>query len=505
MASLTPTPKQQFTDSSGVPLVSGLLYTYTAGTTTPVTTYKDQAASVTNANPIVLDSRGECDLWLVSGSYKFILKTSGGTTIWTVDNIDTSVSISSGTINGATIGLTTPAAGKFTDLTATGNTLLGDAQTDTLNVGNGDIVKDASGNCGIGTGAASLTHKLRVMGGSTTNYGGNEIDTCTAYGTDALKVNTGAQVTAIGMNALKANTTGGFNTAVGYDALALNTSGTGNVAFGGFALAASTASYSNTALGYQALKSNTTGEGNTAVGTALYGNTTGSNNNALGSNALAANITGGYNIGVGDSAVAGGAAGISGSYNVGVGDSTIRYITSGANNSAFGSLALQSMINGSGNSAIGRNAGQGVSTGSNNTLVGFEAGTDAVATVTTQSNYVVVGNNSVTNAYIKVAWTVTSDARDKTSFASIPHGLNFVNQLKPTAYQFKTSREDDTPSGRVRYGFIAQDVMELEGDNPVIIDNSAPDNLKYNETSLIPVLVKAIQELTARITVLEGK
>lgn len=46
------------------------------------------------------------------------------------------------------------------NLTTSGNTILGDASTDTLNVGNGGLVKDASGNVGIGT--ASPAYKLDV-------------------------------------------------------------------------------------------------------------------------------------------------------------------------------------------------------------------------------------------------------------------------------------------------------------------------------------------------------
>jgi len=116
-----------------------------------------------------------------------------------------------------------------------------------------------------------------------------------------------------------------------------------------------------------------------------------------------------------------------------------------------------------------------------------------------------MGSTGVTNAYIQVAWTVVSDARDKTNFAPVPHGLEFVNQLKPTAYQFKENRETDVPTGIVRYGFKAQDILALEGDTPVIIDTEDLDKLRFNSDSLIPVLVNAIKELTARLELLEGK
>ena len=53
------------------------------------------------------------------------------------------------TLNGTT-GITTPAGTVQGDLTTTGNTVLGDASTDTLNVANGDLIKDSSGNLGLG-------------------------------------------------------------------------------------------------------------------------------------------------------------------------------------------------------------------------------------------------------------------------------------------------------------------------------------------------------------------
>jgi len=82
----------QFSDDNGAPLAGGLLYTYTAGTTTPLVTYQTSAGSggSSNSNPIVLDSAGRVpyQIWLTDGViYKFVLKTSGGSTVRTEDNV----------------------------------------------------------------------------------------------------------------------------------------------------------------------------------------------------------------------------------------------------------------------------------------------------------------------------------------------------------------------------------------------------------------------------------
>lgn len=87
MASLTPSPKMQFFDANGNPLVGGKLYTYSAGTTSPLATYTDSTGTSANTNPVILDSRGEANVWLGAGSYKMALKDSVGALIWTVDNI----------------------------------------------------------------------------------------------------------------------------------------------------------------------------------------------------------------------------------------------------------------------------------------------------------------------------------------------------------------------------------------------------------------------------------
>lgn len=92
----------------------------------------------------------------------------------------------------------------------------------------------------------------------------------------------------------------------------------------------------------------------------------------------------------------------------------------------------------------------------------------------------------------------TSDERDKNISGPVPHGLAFVEQLNPIAFTFKTSREDATPAGGIHYGFSAQSVLALEGDNPAIIDTKDQDNLKIHDAGLVPILVNALQELNAK-------
>ena len=75
-----------FTDA-GVPLVGGLLYTYVSGTTTNKATYTSALETTPNTNPVVLNARGEAQVWLGTGAYTFVLKTSAGTTVWTVDDV----------------------------------------------------------------------------------------------------------------------------------------------------------------------------------------------------------------------------------------------------------------------------------------------------------------------------------------------------------------------------------------------------------------------------------
>ena len=86
---LSPPPKMQFFTAAGVPLVGGKLFTYASGTTVPLATYTDSAGSTANANPVILDSRGEANVWFGPSRYTLLLKDSLDNLIWTVNGVNT--------------------------------------------------------------------------------------------------------------------------------------------------------------------------------------------------------------------------------------------------------------------------------------------------------------------------------------------------------------------------------------------------------------------------------
>lgn len=78
------------TTTQGLPLNAGLLYTYQAGSSTPLATYSDSAGTIANTNPITLgtDGRPPSEIWLLSTyNYKFVLTDSLGSVIGTYDNV----------------------------------------------------------------------------------------------------------------------------------------------------------------------------------------------------------------------------------------------------------------------------------------------------------------------------------------------------------------------------------------------------------------------------------
>jgi hypothetical protein len=81
----------QFFDNNGVILSGGKLYTYAAGTTTPLVSYTTSAGNVARTNPIVLNSAGRIgdggEIWITAGQYKFVLTTSTDVLVATYDNV----------------------------------------------------------------------------------------------------------------------------------------------------------------------------------------------------------------------------------------------------------------------------------------------------------------------------------------------------------------------------------------------------------------------------------
>jgi hypothetical protein len=78
---------QTLLDDNGNPVSGGLVYTYVAGTSTPLTTWSDSTLATPNANPIVCDSAGRFTMFTGTAAYKLIAKTAAGVTLWTRDGL----------------------------------------------------------------------------------------------------------------------------------------------------------------------------------------------------------------------------------------------------------------------------------------------------------------------------------------------------------------------------------------------------------------------------------
>ena len=180
MSVLSPPPKTQFLDASGAPLVGGKVYTYAAGTTTPLATYTTSAGTVPNANPVILNARGEADIWYTNGvSYKVVLTDSADATIWTVDNIVISGSMATQNANNVDITGGTIGAG----VTFNGNTT-GTADNVT------GVVAVANGGTGATTAAAARSNLGAAASGANTDITSLEQDVAIVatgtVGTDSI-------------------------------------------------------------------------------------------------------------------------------------------------------------------------------------------------------------------------------------------------------------------------------------------------------------------------------
>lgn len=248
-----------------------------------------------------------------------------------------SVAITGGTINGATVGATTAASGRFTTITGTSTTASTSSTTGALIIAGG-----------VGIATDSFVNGVKIGIGHTSTSASDT--TNTALGREAADSGTGTQNTACGRRALRGNTANNV-TGIGYFAADAN-SGSGMCAFGGFA------GYSNT------------GANCTAFGyAALYDG------------------GGDYNVGIGDTAMS--TVGQTGNHNTAIGYNAARTLTTGSRNVHIGKDCGDAITTGSDNVVLGANAGDALTTGSQNVLIG--SASDPAANG--NSNSIVIGYN----------------------------------------------------------------------------------------------------------------
>jgi len=353
---------------------------------------------------------------------------------------------------------------------------------------------------------------------------------------------------AIGTNAM--SSTGGNGAtgqiAIGKGALQNLASPTGNTAIGYNAANDLTNGASNTVLGYGALSEHTTGNRNVAIGGSALGSA-----QAGASQATAA--TSSDCVAVGYGAMGGNWADAASIRSVAVGNYAMGNAMNTANDdAAFGYNALNDITQANDCSAFGSGAGSAITTGSENTMIGYNAGQQC----TTAGRNVIVGassNTATDNGYENVfgwdvdsagadkttigsgsseseladggeTWSAVSDVRTKKNIVSSEIGLDFIDDLRAVTFNYKTLGE--LPSDHRRYeensteifkkrpktqlGFISQEVKTAM-DTHNVPDGSDlwyqdPKGYQWlGETSLIPMLVKAVQELSQQVEDLKKK
>ena len=360
----------------------------------------------------------------------------------------------------------------------------------------------------------------------------------TAYGASAMDaITTGDNNTAMGEHALGALNTGVDNVAIGYNAGSSMTSASYSTVVGRNA-GASMVDSRLTAIGYYAGGA-TTHIGNTFVGfNTGAANTSGTYNVAMGYNALYQPDTESNNIAIGSSALSAAVAG--GEANTAVGTNALDALTSGDENVAIGQHAGTAHTTGVDCVYIGESCGGSNVSGSYKTLVGCNANTNG----NTDGHEIVIGYNLtgggqnkvrlgsgsdyIENDYANNAnWAHSSDERLKDNIQTDNLGLDFINELRTVTYNWKASDKVDTSlpgyidadttnfdklckdTSVTMNGLIAQEVKAA-------LDKVGADASKYavwstdddgiqriSESSFVMPLIKAVQELSAKVKALE--
>lgn len=165
------------------------------------------------------------------------------------------------------------------------------------------------------------------------------------------------------------------------------------------------------------------------------------------------------------------------------------------------------------NTCIGNGAASSLTTGSANIVIG----SGAQPSTATVSNQITLGDSSITTLRCQVT-TITSlsDMRDKKDIEDLDAGLGFINALRPVQFTWDM-RPTEGMDGEViegrkgdpDTGFIAQELkaaQEVTGISiPGLVYDDNPEKLEAGYGKLLPVLVKAIQELSAKVEALEAQ
>lgn len=293
----------------------------------------------------------------------------------------------------------------------------------------------------------------------------------TSVGSSAgSSITTGFQNTALGTSALPSCTTGQNNVAIGASSLQNLITGTDNIAIGSFAAYTQPANFDTIAIGKEALRF-CTDFGNVAIGTTSLRNL------------------------------------VTGFDNCAVGKGSCQNTTSGSGNTAFGVYSGLTFLTGNNNTFIGFSAGDAtLLNGSNNTSIGY----NAEPSTSFASNQITLGNSSVTSLRCAVtSITSLSDERDKDEITDLSAGLDFINEIKPVSFTWN-DRDEEGKHDIKDSGFTAQNLKEVQekynlSDELKLVNEDNPEKLEASYGRLIPVLVKAIQDLSREIEILKTK
>ena len=144
----------------------------------------------------------------------------------------------------------------------------------------------------------------------------------------------------------------------------------------------------------------------------------------------------------------------------------------------------------------------GLLVNSNMELYSYLAGTGSQAHVIFNNANGDVG--SIDTSGSATAYNTSSDYRLKENEVLISDGLTRLNKLKPYRFNFKV---DDS---KTVDGFFAHEVAEvvpeaITGEKDAVDDNGKIITQGIDQSKLVPLLVKAVQELTAKVEALESK